>query len=116
MSYLQYPKKRCEVWFVKYYSKYQNGNKVVDISTLLPCWSVVKSKRVNPFAAICKRCLEASFKLPSIIDLGWNQNANIWWIKEPFPKDIEEILISIKYNENDVNDEEDKTENEGDTF
>ena len=26
-----------EVRFVKYYSKYQNGNKVVDISTLSPC-------------------------------------------------------------------------------
>ena len=26
-----------EVRFVKYYNKYQNENKVVDISTLLPC-------------------------------------------------------------------------------
>ena len=50
-------------------------------------------------------CLEASFELPSIADHGWDQNATIWWIKEPFPKDKEEILISDKYNENEVNDE-----------
>ena len=39
---------------------------------------------------------------------------NIWWIKEPFPKDIEEILISDKYNENEVNYEEDESDHEGD--
>ena len=84
-----------EVRFVKYYSKYQNANKVVDISTLLPCWSVVHSKRANYFACILLRCLEPSFELPSIADHGWDQNANIWWIKEPFPKDIEEILMQL---------------------
>ena len=60
--------------------------------------------------------MEPSFELPSIADHGWDQNANIWWIKEPFPKDIEEILISNKYNENEVNYEEDESDNKGDTF
>ena len=63
-----------------------------------------------------KRCLEPSFELPSIADHGWDQNANIWWIKEPFPKDIEKILITNKYNENEVNYEEDESDNKGDTF
>ena len=66
-----------EVRFVKYYSKYQNGNKVVDISNLYPCSLVAHSKRVNPFAGICKRCLKASFELTSIADPGWGQNTNI---------------------------------------
>ena len=66
-----------EVRFVKYYSKYQNGNKVAHVSTLSPCWSVVHSKGKNSFAGIWKRCLEASFEIPSIADHGWNQNANI---------------------------------------
>ena len=35
---------------------------------------------------------------------------------EPFPKDIEEILISDKYNENECNDEEGDSENVGNTF
>ena len=35
---------------------------------------------------------------------------------EPFPKDIEEILISDKYNENEFNDEEGDSENVGNTF
>ena len=41
---------------------------------------------------------------------------HIWWIKKPFPKDIEEILINNKYKENEVNDEEDESDNEGNTF
>ena len=70
---------------------------------------------MNSFAGIWKRSFEASFKLLSIVDHGWDQKANIW-IKEFFPKDIEEMLISDKYNENEVNDEEDKNDSEGDTF
>ena len=41
---------------------------------------------------------------------------HIWWIKKPFPKDIEEILINNKYKENEVNDEEDESDNEGNIF
>ena len=37
-------------------------------------------------------------------------------IKELFQKDIEEILIRDKYNENEVNEEESKSDSEGDTF
>ena len=50
-----------------------------------------------------------------MVDHGWDQKANIW-VKEFFPKDIEEMLINDKYNENEVNDEEDKNDSEGDTF
>ena len=37
-------------------------------------------------------------------------------IKELFQKDLEEILIRDKYNENEVNEEEGKSDSEGDTF
>ena len=37
-------------------------------------------------------------------------------IKELFQKDIEEILIRDKYNENEVNEAEGKSDSEGDTF
>ena len=60
--------------------------------------------------------LGASFERPSNADHVWNKNANISWVKETFPKDIEEILISVKYNENEVNDEKDESDNGGDTF
>ena len=60
-----------------------------------------------------EKMLQASFELPSITDHVWDKNAKRCWIKEPFPKDIEEILISDKYNENEVNDD---SENEGSTF
>ena len=107
-----------EVRFEKYYDKYQNENKVFDISTLLPCRLVLflHRKRANYFACILKRCFEASFELPSIADHAWDKNANICWIKESFPKDIEEFLISDKCNENEINDEECDSENEGNTY
>ena len=60
--------------------------------------------------------LGPSFERPSNADHVWNKNANISWVKETFPKDIEEILISVKYNENEVNDEKDESDNGGDTF
>ena len=41
---------------------------------------------------------------------------NRWWIKKTFPKDIEEILINNKYKENEINNEEDESDNEGNTF
>ena len=71
----------------------------------------MRKKDVNEFlfnACIWKRCLEASFELSRITDHGMDQNTNILWIKEPFPKDIKEIWISDKCNENEVNDEEDE--------
>ena len=67
-------------------------------------------------AGIWKICLEASFGLPSIADYRWDQNANIWWIKELISKAIDKILINDKYNENEVIDEEDKSHSNGDTF
>ena len=64
--------------------------------------------------------LGASFERPSNADhvfAGFcSTNANISWVKETFPKDIEEILIGVKYNENKVNDEKDESDNGGDTF
>ena len=53
---------------------------------------------------------------PSIASHGWDQNENIFSIEEPFPKDIEEILISEEYNANEVDDEEGEINNETDTF
>ena len=92
------------------------NNIIVHISTLLPCRSVLllHRKRANYAACVWKRSLGENFELPSISDHGWDEDANICRTEEPFPKDIEEILISDEYNGNEVNDEE--GDNEGDTF
>ena len=106
MLYLRYAKKDMnEAQFVKYRSKYQNENKIVDISDLPPCRSVLllHSKRPNYVASVWKRSLEANFELPNISDHGWDKDANVYWIEELFPKDTEEILISDKQIENEVN-------------
>ena len=49
-----------------------------------------------------KRCLDANSELLSIANHVWDQNVNICWNEEPFPKDIEEILARGKYNENEL--------------
>ena len=94
-----------EVRLVKYLGKCQNENEIVDISTLPPCRSVllVHSERANYAGCVWKRSLEANFELTSISDHGWDINANFCWIEEPFPKEIDEILISDEYNENEGN-------------
>ena len=58
------------VWFVKYYSKHQDENKIVDISIFTPYLPVLllHSTRANYIAWIWKRCLGANFVLPSIAD------------------------------------------------
>ena len=56
-----------KVRFMKYHSKYQNENKIVDISSLPSCQSVLShSKRGNYVACIWKRYSEASFKLERV--------------------------------------------------
>ena len=117
MSYLLFAKKRCE-WslvFFKYYSKYQNESKIVDILSLLPCRSVLllHSKRENYVWCLWKHCSKATFELPSKPDHWWDQKANICSIKEPFPKEIEEILIWHEYNQSELNHKEGKSHNEG---
>ena len=64
MSYLSYVKKKRdvhEVQFLKYH-KYWNERKIVDISTLSPCQSVLllHSNRANYVACVWKRSLGAS--------------------------------------------------------
>ena len=73
-------------------------------------------QEVASFCRYLQKMLGKCFELPSIADHGWKQNTKIWWIKEPFPKDKEEILFSVKYNKNEANDEEDESGNEGDQF
>ena len=59
-----------EVRSLKCHSKYQNENKIVDISTHPPCRTVLLllCKRTN--YVVWKRSLEANFDLPSITDHG----------------------------------------------
>ena len=84
-----------EVRFVKYYSKCQDEKKLLTFQLFCRtdqyCYYTARGQF---FTCIWKRCLEASFELSSIADYGWDQDANICWIKEPFPKDREDILMT----------------------
>ena len=77
---------------------------------------LLDNKRANDVTCTWKVCSETNFELPSIADHRWDQNTHICWIKEPFPKGIEKILISYESKENEVNNGEGESDNEGDTF
>ena len=53
-----------------------------------------------------------NFQIHKITD----KNATICRIEEPFTKDVEEVLISDVYNENEVNNEEGESDTEVNTF
>ena len=50
-----------------------------------------------------EKIFDSKFWTSSKADHGWEQNVNVCWIKEPFTKDIEEILINDENNGNEVN-------------
>ena len=76
MLLLQYVKKDMnEVRFVKYPTKYQNENKIIHIGR----------EQIILFVSE-KKGLEANFELLIVSDHGWDENANICWIEESFPK------------------------------
>ena len=76
MLLLQYVKKDMhEVRFVKYPTKYQNENKIIHIGR----------GQIILFVS-GKKGLETNFELSIVSDHGWDENANIWWIEESFPK------------------------------
>ena len=106
------------VRYTKFKSKLQNENKIVDLSTLPPCRSVLSlhCKRANYVARIWKLCKSAHLQIPSIHNHGWNEYAKTCWIENPFPSDIEEILISNDYSEDEVFDEEGESEVEDEMF
>ena len=92
-----------EVRFDLFYQKYQNQNKMVDMSTLPPCkWVLfLHVKRANYIASIWKKANVAKSVLPPITDHGWNEDGSLTWTSEIFPKEVKEILFNNEFDTND---------------
>ena len=85
-----------EVRFDLFHQKYQNQNKIVDMSTLLPCERVLflHVKRANYIASIWKKANVAKPVLSPITDNGWNEDGSLTWISEIFPEEVEEFYLT----------------------
>ena len=89
MSYLRYAKKDVnEVRFVKCPSKCHNENKIIDISTIPRCRSVllyynIARGRVMLFVSVKEAWQQI---LNFQVYHGWDENANMSCIEEPLPQ------------------------------
>ena len=105
-----------EVRFDLVYRKYQNQNKIVDMSTLPPGERVLflHVKRVNYIASIWKKANVAKPALPPIAGHGWN--GSLTWTSEIFPEEVEEILFDDEFDTNDYIDDRGESDDEKDIW
>ena len=97
--------------------KYAQENKVIDLSTLPPCRSVLKlhTERANTVAAIWKRPVIAVVEVPELTQCGWTREGEVRWIEEEFPDELEDILLDQNYDEDAFEtDDEGKSGNDDD--
>lgn len=65
------------------------------MSLLPPCQDTLKLhyKRSNFVAALWRLSTENKINAPSPIGNGWKSDLSVEWIKEPFPEDVELLVI-----------------------
>ena len=81
-----------EVRYQLFEKKYEKDDKIIDISLLPPCQSVLllHAKRANFVAKILKCSNEAKPQIPDVEMHGWDVNGKIKWLEKEFPDNIEE--------------------------
>ena len=100
-----------------FHRKYNNQNKIVDMSSLPPCESVLKLHimRANYVACLWKKSKIAMIDLPNVIYHGWQPDGQIQWIQDDniYPQDVEDILFDDKnYDVDDVGDEDGESDDD----
>ena len=87
------------VRFQIYGKKYTKENKVIDMTALPPCSSVLwlHILKFNMGTSLWKRSTTASFTMLGISQHGWDFNGNIQWAEDVFPTDVEDILLHEEY-------------------
>ena len=76
----------------KLFSKrYGNEHKVVDLSLLPPCQSVIKlhAERSNVVSMIWRKSLQSIMNIPNLSEYGWLSDGKIRWIDTASPDLIE---------------------------
>ena len=93
------------VRYEKFNVKIRKENKTSYISVLPPCRSVfwLPCLRANYDAGILKRSIVRNPERPENQNCQWTAERRIKWIKEMFPDEITEMLVSHEYDEEDIN-------------
>ena len=88
----------------KFQRKYKSEGKIVDLSLLPPCRSVLKlhAERANYVAKIWRSSTTSSMEMPIISNHGWESNGDIHWVDDIIPDDIEEVLLDSSLDIDDV--------------
>ena len=97
-----YQKKNVnQVRYHLFQKKYEKEEKIIDISMLPPCESVLllHAKRANFVAKILRSSNEPQVEIPDISMHGWDVNMKIKWLEKEFPDDIEDLLIDSNIDE-----------------
>ena len=93
------------------------NSKVVDISLLPPCKSVLllHMKRANYVAKIWKSSLISWVDFGDITEHGWLPDGSTFWVEDVFPREVEEILCDKEFSEEEEAEiEEDELSDDGD--
>ena len=95
--------------------KYDKDGKIIDVSLLPPCKSVLMLhiKRANYVAKLWRSSLTSWLNPEEIADNGWFHDGSINWVDEVFPDDVEEILCDPTFK-NDEFDEDDELSEDDD--
>ena len=72
--------------------KYGKEHKVVDLSLLPRCQSVLKlhAERSNVVSMIWRKSLQPNINIPNLSEYGWLSDGKIRWIDTAFPDVIED--------------------------
>ena len=81
-------------WKIFENKKHKRHNKIIDLSLLPPCKSVLRlhSKRGNAVAYLWRNASNPTIEFPSLTENGWTTTGDIEWIEEPFPAEVEELM------------------------
>ena len=80
--------------------KNMSHNKIIDLSLLPPCKSVLKlhSKRANAVAYLQRNASNPTTEFPSLTENGWATTGDIEWIEEAFPAEVGELTARDEDN------------------
>ena len=106
-----------EARYAIFEKKWQKENKIIDMTALPLCESVLHlhSKRANALAYMWWNAVNLIVEFPNLEERGWYLNGDIQSVDDVFPSTIEQLLSDeISENESDGDDEEmENIEDEG---
>ena len=86
--------------------KHKRHNKIIDLSLLPLCKSVLRlhNKRANAVVYLWQNVFNPTIEFPSLTENGWSTTGDIEWIEEAFPAEVEELITRDEDNDENEDD------------